>query len=61
MALRLIAQWIQQFVGSGFGLLGRLVIAMGDSRLDWWRPRVVTREVGVVQSVKLIDISDFTS
>ena len=43
----------KQFVGSDSVSLGCLVVAMGDSRLDWWRPRVVTREVGVVWRVSL--------
>ena len=37
------------FVGSDSVSLDCLVVALGDCLLDWWRPRVVTREVGVVE------------
>ena len=29
------------------------MVAMGDFRLYWWQPPVVTREVGVVERVFL--------
>ena len=41
---------MHETVRSGDSLsLGCLVVAMGDFRLDWRRPRVVTREVGVFE------------